>query len=148
MSLYNALFGVEPTAGVALVMLGIKASYVPRLRDAYFTFTDEEQTDPAIVILTRTGGGNRDYYESLPQHKTNYAGEDYSGPFNSDLRKITGFRYDKDVDFDSTYAEFYFDVPEVERQTIIGFLNKTGKPMTFAEKFETALNALKSQGAK
>lgn len=114
MSLYNMLFGVNAAAPVLMAMLGIDANDVPRFRDCYLT------EDKKIAIHTRTGGGNRDMYEHPDRSRENYpeyyeAGKESewpSGPWNSDLRKLPGFQYDEDDDFDSTYATFYFDVPE------------------------------------
>lgn len=112
MSLYNMLFGVNQMAPVLLGALGMSAGQVPRFRDCYL---DSEKK--RIVIHTRTGGGNRDYYESeesCRDHHPEYfkgEGDDPSGPWNADLRKHPQFLYDEDDDFDSTYADFYFSFP-------------------------------------
>lgn len=100
------LFGVEPTAGIALKMLDIGPQDVPRFRDAYFGWADDAKTDPVIVIHTRTGGGNREAYEAE----------------NARLTTLVGYRYDRDDDFDSTYADFCFSVPDMEREGVIAFL--------------------------
>lgn len=102
MSLYNALFGVNPLAAVVVEAVGAN-NLIPRFRDAYF---DAEEN--RLVIFTRTGGGNRDYYDE----PGGYDNEDYEGPFNSDLRALPNFLYDEDDDFDCTYASFYFSIPE------------------------------------
>lgn len=143
MSLYNMLFRTEPTAGIALKMLGIGPHNVPRFRDAFFTWADEAQTDPVIVIHTRTGGGNRACYESAKSYKDEM-GEDGEGPFNADLRVLPGFRHDAGDDFDSTYADFYFDVPAAEKSAVVEFLTKQGKPDTPHDKFEKMLSSLKA----
>lgn len=114
MSLYNTLFGVNAAAPVLLAMLGIDKVDVPRFRDCYIT------EEGKIAIYTSTGGGNRYMYEHPDSSRRNYphyyeAGKESkwpSGPWNSDLRKLPGFQYDEDDDYDSTYATFYFDVPE------------------------------------
>lgn len=103
MSLYNALFGVNPLAAVVVEAVGA-SNLIPRFRDAYF---DAEEN--RLVIFTRTGGGNRDYYDSRDGEG---AEEGYEGPFNDDLRDLPNFLYDEDDDFDCTYASFYFSVPE------------------------------------
>ena len=103
MSLYNALFGVNPLAAIVVEALGA-TNLIPRFRDAYFD-ADENR----LVIFTRTGGGNRDYYDSRDGEG---AEEGYEGPFNDDLRALPTFLYDEDDDFDCTYASFYFSVPE------------------------------------
>lgn len=111
MSLYNSLFGVNLLAPMLLAMLGLKEHDVPRFRDCYF---DGEN----ICVYTRTGGGNRDAYESPGRRKANYP-DLYptdeavnAGPFNRDLRMVPEYVYDDDDDYDSTYATFYFKVPE------------------------------------
>lgn len=111
MSLYNALFGFNPLAGLLLAMLGLKPDDVPRFRDCYYN-------GEHICVYTRTGGGNRDSYESPERRKANYPDlyqtdeEVNAGPFNRDLRKVPEYVYDDDDDYDSTYATFYFKVPD------------------------------------
>lgn len=112
MSLYNLLFGHNPFAGVLLTMLGTEPNSVPRFRDCYLA------EDGKIVIYTRTGGGNREAYENADSRRTT-CGDIYpteeevtAGPFNDDLRALPGFLYDEDDGYDSTYARFYFSVPE------------------------------------
>lgn len=106
MSLYNMLFGVNAAAPVLLAMLGIDPDDVPRFRDCYL---DEEKN---IVIYTRTGGGNRPYYENAESYKAKSGEEPDGRCWNDDLRKLPGFIDDCDDDFDCTYAYFKFKVPE------------------------------------
>lgn len=89
MSIYGMFFKMNNATPVLLAMLGLKEEDVPRLRDCYI---DGEN----IVIYTRTGGRNRDYYDNE----------------NSTLTANPYFLYDEDSDFDSTYAHFYFKFPE------------------------------------
>lgn len=116
MSLYNALFGVNQAAPLLLAMLGIDEDAIPRFRDCYLS-------DGRIAIHTRTGGGNRDYYEHPDRCRENYpeyfdGKDDPRGPWNCNLRKLPGFQYDADDGFDATYATFYFDVPRQFRQLL------------------------------
>lgn len=111
MSLYNMLFGVDKMAPVLLAALGIKTDQVPRFRDC---FLDSERKH--IVIHTRTGGGNRDYYANAERYKAHHADQigteyEYKGPWNDDLHEHANYLYDEDDDFDSTYADFYFSFP-------------------------------------
>lgn len=108
MSLYNAIMGTNPLAGILLGMLGADPNNIPRFRDTWF---DPETGN--IVIYTRTGGGNRGYYDSLDRHiaECDYGECKHEGPFNEDIRILPGFKFDCDDDFDSTYATFHFDVP-------------------------------------
>lgn len=91
MSLYNVLFGVNAAAPVLLAMLGIDANDVPRFRDCFLS-----EDRKKIVIHTRTGGGNREGYEDG----------------NNFLQGLPGYERDEDDDFDCTYANFYYAVPE------------------------------------
>lgn len=57
--------------------------------------------DGHIHVYTRTGGGNREYYENCTD-----------GPSNNDLRAVGGYVADEDDDFDCTFATFRFAAPE------------------------------------
>lgn len=101
--------------------------------------------------IARTGGGNRDYYESSSIHRHNFP-EEYeddfsgpSGPWNEDLRSIQGFLYDTDDDFDSTYADFYFSVPEQYHDMVKEYLTEHGNPVTPAERWQMLLSKLSTQ---
>ncbi|MCP5018383.1 MAG: hypothetical protein GY938_24365 [Ketobacter sp.] len=100
--------GQNPHAMMCILMLG--SPDIPRFRDAYID-------DDEIAIYTRTGGGNRTYYESAEDCKKNYpeyffGPDNPSGPWNSDLRDHPGYLRDEDDEFDSTYATFYYSIPE------------------------------------
>lgn len=128
MSFYHMLFGVQNVAPVALAMLNIEHSAVPRFRDAWFDWADDAKTDPVIVIHTRTGGGNRDDYEDE----------------NRKLTELAGYRFDRDDDFDCTYADFFYDVPEAAREAVVTYLNRCGPPASMQERFEKAMEAIKA----
>ena len=139
------LLNTEPTAGLVLRALGLAPEKIPRLRDAYITWLDETRNRPVFVIYTRTGGGNRDFYESLKNRETYYPKEDFQGPFNEDLRKVQGYIWDEDDSFDNTYAYFYFDIPKdsfITEKQIIDYLTVKGEPMTPTEKFKRRIEAL------
>lgn len=108
MSLYNALFGTNSNADILLASLGITRANVPRFRDCYLE-------DGKIVIYTRTGGGNRHYYESVKSCRDEYpeyfkeGSESPSGPWNEDLRDLPGYLTDSDDEYDVTYATFLFE---------------------------------------
>lgn len=108
MSMYNLVHGFNPMAGPLLAALGLAPSDIPRFRDAWWDGT-------FIAIHTRTGGGNRSYYESLASCQEHYperflSGEDDvpAGPWNEDLRQLDGYDHDADDPHDPTYATFYF----------------------------------------
>lgn len=109
MSLYNMLFGENPHSDTLLSFLGLTTADVPRYRDCWVE-------GDKIVIHTRTGGGNRDYYENMERCKNNYPEyfgkeDEPNGPWNDDLEANEYYLYNEDSDGDSTYANFYFEIP-------------------------------------
>ncbi len=111
MTMYDMAIGSAGSAeGLMLILNSIHPIDPPRYRDCYFD-------GDYIVVHTRTGGGNRDYYESEKSCRNNYpeyftgSEDDPSGPWNEDLRKHPWFSHDRDSDFDYTYANFYFKPP-------------------------------------
>lgn len=91
MSLYNMVNGVNLNAAFCLKMLGLKPRQIPRFRDAWLT---DDGTQ--IVLLTRTGGGNRSAYERE----------------NEGLTSIEGYAGNEDDAFDSTFAKFMYAVKD------------------------------------
>ena len=126
MSLYNMIHGENPLAVALLGVLGLTRDAVPRYRDCWWT-------DEMIAVHTRTGGGNRDYYESESRCRSNYpeyftGPDDPSGPWNKDLRAIEGFEYDEDDGFDTTYATFYFKPSPVISKALAGLQAQDATP--------------------
>lgn len=123
MSLYNALFGRNLFTPVLLKIIKVDLDQIPRFRDACVSEDMEH-----IVILTRTGGGNREEYQDQ----------------NEALAANPLFVSDRDDDFDSTYAKFKFRVP-TECLPIINATcekvpaneNPIGKFQTLVEKLQT-----------
>lgn len=87
MSLYNMLFGKNDGYEELLQKIGIEENDIERFRDCY---ADGDY----ICVYTRTGGGNR---EDCP---------------NEILTNNQYYVFDKDDEFDCTYATFYFQVPK------------------------------------
>lgn len=87
MSMYNLLFGMNPSTDKLLSLLGAKREDFGRFRDV---FLDK----PYIVVYTRCGGGNRENY--FPDWVVNH-------PW---------YERDADDDYDCTYASIFFKVPE------------------------------------
>lgn len=104
MSLYNALFGTNPYANALLMVLGTTSGNVPRFRDCYLN------DDGKIVIFTRTGGGNREDYDSE----------------NEALHNLPGFISDEDDDFDCTYAKFTYEPPQDLADVLAEIAEKQG----------------------
>lgn len=139
MGMYNMVNGVNEMAPVLLAMLKLHPAAAPRFRDCWWN-------GEHIVVYTRTGGGNRAYYESEVSCRMHYPSHfDGSrpfphGPWNEDLRQLPTFVRDEDDDFDSTYALFYFTVPE-NLQWAVPQLVVQKK--TTRERFEEFLEKLK-----
>lgn len=99
MSLYNTINGVNPATFYIFPMLEIgHPDNVERFRDCFLE-------DDKIVIYTRTGGWNR---------------EDYP---NEILTNHQNYLYDEDDEFDCTYANYYFSIPEKWKKDLEVILN-------------------------
>lgn len=145
MSLYNMLFGVNQLAPFLLATLNLNDSKVPRFRDCYLR-------DDKIVIYTRTGGGNRDFYDSEESCRSNYPeyfdGEDApSGPWNDDLRAHPNYVFDEDDDYDRTYAYFYFSYPD-DYAADLKALASADKSHTPSEQWQNLFNTLNAAIAR
>lgn len=88
MSLYNLLFGFNPSCITIMPMLGRKENEYPRFRDCFVT------EDNNIAIYTRVGGNNRN-----------------CGFGEEKLYEDENFIRTYDDDFDNTYATYEFKVP-------------------------------------
>jgi len=99
MSLYNYLFGMNPNTDIILALIGLKRSDIERFRDVSINYEENE-----IRILTRTGGNNRKNYP------------------NTILIKNPYYLRNKDDSFDSTYAYYYFRIPDEIREDIKGLI--------------------------
>ncbi len=112
--------------GIALMNDCKKNRYYPtgRFRDIFFQ--NEEGSEPKIVLYTRNGGGNRDWYsyvfELLSEHPL--------------------YIQNYDDDFDSTYAYIEFKSPQI----VIDFFDgvKTGKLETVSEKFQKEIQDMEN----
>lgn len=126
MSLYNLVHGFNPSAPLVLTMLKLTPEAVPRFRDAWI---EVHEGAPRLVVYTRTGGGNRD----------EYAGS------NAAMALVPGYQGDADDDFDSTYANFYYAVPEGFREVVDKLVeiggNRTEKP---AEAWQRVIEEMRS----
>lgn len=115
MSLYNALFGKNEHSNFLLTVLDLSEADFCRFRDCYVS-------DNFIVVYTRLGGGNRDYYENVYEK----------------MKKHPQFVRDEDDSFDCTYSSFFFKIPEnriSEVQEFIG--NDTAPQQKFKELIES-----------
>jgi S-adenosylhomocysteine hydrolase len=101
------LFGQHPLVTIFLRALGDPE--VPRLRDCYLE-------DGHIHIYTRTGGGNREYYEAE----------------NAALQHHPEYVSDEDDGYDCTYATFTFRIPAA--WSFLRALESSGPPRQKWEK--------------
>lgn len=115
MSFYNLIHGVNEASGLCLKVLGLTPQRVPRFRDAYFDGSE-------IVVLTRTGGGNRAMYEEE----------------NERLRSHPLYRSDADDSFDCTFALFRFKFPAEQAKNLQVLSDALGRPDSLQEKTERA----------
>ena len=104
MSFYNMLFGKNSYSTIVLAILGMKECDIERFRDCSIDINEKQ-----ISIYTRTGGGNRDDYP------------------NEILTSNKNYKYDEDDDFDSTYATYYFNIPEEIYQDVCNYLDAENK---------------------
>ena len=125
MSLYSSLFGKNPNSKIILSMLNLAIDQVPRFRDCYIE-------DGKIVIFTRTGGNNRDLLAS--EYIIHWDNKDEETLCNIILEHSKYYIKSMDDGFDSTYAYFYFTIPDRWKQIAKKFDN--GKVETIAEKFK------------
>lgn len=126
MSLFNNVFGFISEAALLLNILGMEPDTIPRFRDCFYD-TEEHR----IVIHTRTGGGNREEYEEENQEMTCHP----------------HYLEDSDDDFDSTYANFYYSVPE-EYSDKLKEAFKDRKTITPADKWESLFKAMNNVNPK
>ena len=88
MSLYNILFGKNPSTEKILSLIGLEECDVERFRDV-----DIDEKESEIIITARTGGLNR---KAFPQKA---------------LKNNPHYLYDEDDEFDNTYAYYHFRIP-------------------------------------
>jgi hypothetical protein len=124
MSLYNIMQGYNPMAWLVLKMLNLdRLDDIPRFRDAWISPQEE------LVIYTRSGGGNRNFYNQA----------------NYEMTFVPGYIRDEDDSFDTTYALFYYK-PPVEYEELVKKIVECGgdKRETTKEVWERLLEEVKS----
>jgi hypothetical protein len=134
--LYNMVFGVSPIAAPALRALDLTAADFGRFRDVWLQ-DDEAGGGLRIVVHTRCGGGNREAYEAVFER----------------MRAHPHFIREADCDFDSTYANIEFRVPEQwwrdELEEALNILEAAGRRSAVVdnrsqhERWQAATEALK-----
>lgn len=113
---------IHSEEGRKLMAEAIGMGFYPtgRFRDIYF----ENEGEPKIILYTRNGGGNRDWYEYVFEL----------------LSKHPLYITDYDDDFDCTYAYIEFKAPD----SVVKFFDgiKTGKMESVSQKFEKEIKAM------
>lgn len=100
--MYNMIFGESKNADALLKVLGLIRDSFYRYRDCYL---DEKGN---IAVYTRGGGNNRECYcDDDVFHDDGCVVELQDRNINHPC-----YLFDKDDDFDNTYATFYFRIPE------------------------------------
>lgn len=119
--MYNMLFGENELADDLLKMLNLTKEDCGRYRDCYLDEKGEK-----IIVYTRNGGGNREYYEEV---------------FDK-LSSHTNYLCDYDDNFDCTYASIEFSVPDKFIELTKEFVKKGADTTTGSEKFKKLLDVL------
>jgi len=115
--------GVNPVTFYVLPVLGKHAEWYPRFRDAFIGDPERDGTDGKLIVYTRTGGRNREWYDSRENYKSESGEEPRADSvFKEDIRALPVFLFDYDDDFDCTFANFVFDIPEQWRTDVDLFL--------------------------
>lgn len=95
---------INPDRDKCIRAVGLDPDKIPRLRGAGIQKMDDDSTpDYCIVIHTRTGGGNRELYET---------DEGILGDSNPYMRTSPYYLMDEDDEFDHTYVNFFYRIPE------------------------------------
>lgn len=122
MGLYNMVLGNNAAAPLVLAMLDRGEGYFGRFRDAWVE--GREDGSCVLAIYTRNGGGNREHYDDdkEPGPDCGCTGCIAECRLPADPLYLS----DKDDDYDSTYATFYFKVPEDGEAKIRALAQKAG----------------------
>jgi hypothetical protein len=134
MSLYNMMCGNNPLYVLlhAIIDTAGELPEIPRYRDTWIRMDGGE---PFVVIHTRTGGGNREAYTEQ----------------NAAIAEHPLYCGDCDDDFDSTFANFTFAVPEEWRDRVSrlhGLLNGLPNFAPAREKFDRAMASMSGQATE
>lgn len=119
--MYNVLFGYNELADKLLEILDLSKKDFARFRDCYLS-----EDKKRIIVYTRCGGGNREYYQEI---------------FNN-MKKHKLYLTDYDDDFDNTYASIEFKLPDKYVST---FEKMKVDTTTGEEKFKKFLEALEKE---
>lgn len=138
-SFYNWVLGDGHNSerGALLVAGILGISSVGRFRDAW---VEKGEHGLVIAVYTRNGDGNREHIE---EHDDEVA----AGPSCTctgciatyTLPSHPNYLRDADDEFDSTYATFYFSVPEEYRTALEGL---AVEPVNMSQRWRDAIDAI------
>ena len=126
MSLYNMLFKENEKADNLLCMLALDRESFGRYRDVYLNADGTK-----IIVYTRCGGGNREYYDWVFENMKNHP----------------NYISDYDDSFDETYCYFDFEVP-LEQIEETAKLSTGVDPDDVHTKFEKAIAEMQTPGSE
>jgi hypothetical protein len=106
------------TTEFLLKILGREPGDFGRFRSVYVT-------EDYIVVHTRNGGGNREYYEDYL--------EDEDHPLYS---------HNEDCDYDETYADIFYNHPEEYKELLVEMANNT---LTPSERWKNLLESMNAR---
>lgn len=98
----------NPNRDRLIKAVGLDPEKVPRLRGAGIEKMTRGLHDKGIIIHTRTGAGNRIRYEANKDNIDHI----FEGNSNPYMRTSPYFEFDEDDEFDHTYVNFYYSIPE------------------------------------
>ncbi len=127
--MYEMTCQINPDAGRILDLIGIDPVFLleeARLRDVYLS---KDKTK--VILFTRIGGGNREFYT----------------PAIKKLRNFKGYIKDYDDEFDSTYASFEYQIPSNKLPYVVAFL-ASSDTTTGSEKIQKSLKDLEKNPDK
>lgn len=113
-SMYNMLFGKNHFADFILESLDLTEEDCGRFRDAFVAGGE-------IAIYTRNGGENRENQKKAIDW----------------LKNHPCYLRDQDDNYDSTYATFYFSIPEEHKEAMLVMDNG---PIDFSQRWKDRLN--------
>jgi hypothetical protein len=143
MALYDIAVGdghQRERGAILLQMLG--GPTVARFRDAW---AEKGESGPVIAIYTRQGGGNRECYcEGEPGSAKFAEAHVPAGCYaacNQELARHPLYITDRDDEFDSTYATFYFRAPGEYREVLT---EAAGDPVDTDKRWQDAIDRISS----
>ena len=110
--------------------------HVARYRDAWVEKSDD---GTVIAIYTRQGGGNRQC--NCEEFEREHVPDQCYAACNEELARHPLYIRDRDDGFDSTYATFWFRVPEEYREALA---KVAGDPVDTDKRWQEAIDRIRT----